>query len=74
MPEQQKPAAKKQAGVAEQDQQAAAAQSAGKAGESSDPVVQDLLARREIALRNEDTDEADAVVKELKEEHGLTVD
>ena len=39
----------------------------GKAGESSDPVVHGLLARREIALRNGDTGAADALTAELKE-------
>jgi cysteinyl-tRNA synthetase len=41
-----------------------------RAGESSDPEVQHLLARREIAIRNEDQDAADALTAELKE-HGV---
>ena len=73
MPEQKKP--QQQSGVAEPDQQAVPASSAGsggspslgKAGESSDPVVQDLLARREIALRNEDKGAVKALTAELKE-------
>jgi hypothetical protein len=55
-----------------QDTGSGGSPSLGKAGESSDPVVQDLLARREIAIRNEDKDGADALEKELKE-HGVTV-
>jgi hypothetical protein len=52
-----KPAAKREAPPA--------APVLGKAGESSDPVVQDLLARREIAVLNGDKKAADGFTAEL---------
>jgi hypothetical protein len=45
----------------------AAAPVLGKAGESSDPVVQHLLARREIAILNGDKAAVAALTRELEE-------